>query len=200
MLTRWLTPFLVDKSRSFKNLGKVNRGVFQGSILSSSIANLLLSNAFPENILKKKRKDRQIVWANIFSYADEIILISNNPAAFFRQLIQLKKNFKKIGLSFNEIKTKSFVCIKSKIKFQFLGFEFSVVPRDQLKKSPLLFNMKNLHSLKKSIKGFGILLRPSLERVKDIKKQLKAIIKRILHQPRQKIYKSFQIINYVLLD
>ena len=39
---------------SFKILGNINRGIPQGSILSSSIANLLLSNAFPKNILKEK--------------------------------------------------------------------------------------------------------------------------------------------------
>lgn len=90
------------------------------------------------------------------------------------------------------------MCIKSKIKFQFLGFEFLVMPRDQLKKSPLLSNMKNLHSLKAGTKGFGIILRPSLKKITEIKKRLKVIIKKILHQPRKKIYKSFQQINSVL--
>jgi RNA-directed DNA polymerase len=199
LLSRWLTPNLIDKNRDFKNLDKVSRGVPQGSILGPSIANLLLSNAFPDNILKEKGKNRQKVWADIFSYADDIILIANNKSIFFRQLSQLRKNFKKIGLSLNNEKTKYFVCIKSKIKFQFLGFEFLVMPRNQLKKSQLLSNMKNLHSLKKGTKGFGIILKPSPEKVKDIKKRLKVIIKRILHQPRKEIFKSFQQINSVLL-
>lgn len=199
LLSRWLTPILIDKNRDFKSLGKVNRGVPQGSILGPSIANLLLSNAFPKNIIKERGKNRQKIWADIFSYADDIILVANNQAIFHRQLNSLKKNLKKIGLSLSNKKTKSFVCIKSKIKFQFLGFEFLVMPRDQLKKSPLLSNMKNLYSLKESSKGFGIILRPSPKKVKNIKKQLKIIIKRILHQPRKEIYKSFQQINSVLL-
>ena len=199
LLSRWLTANLIDKNRDFKSLGQVNRGVPQGSILGLSIANLLLSNAFPENILKERGKDRQKVWADIFSYADDIILIANNQAIFFRHLTQLRKNLQKIGLSLNNEKTKIFVCIKSKIKFQFLGYEFLVMPRDQLKKSPLLSNMKNLHSLKKGIKGFGIILRPAPEKVKDIKRRLKIVIKRILHQPRKEIYKSFQQINSMLL-
>lgn len=199
LLLRWLTPNLLDKNRDFKNLGKVNRGVLQGSILGPSIANLLLSNAFPANILKERGEDRRKVWANIFSYADDIILIANNQAIFYRHLTKLRKNLKRIGLSLNDKKTKSFVCIKFKVKFQFLGFEFLIMPRDQLKRSPLLSNMKNLHSLKKGTKGFGIILRPSPEKVKDIKKRLKVTIKRILHQPRNEIYKSFQQINSVLL-
>lgn len=196
---RWLTPDLMDKNRDFKNLGKVNRGVPQGSILGPSIANLLLSNAFPENILKEIGKSRQKVWSDIFSYADDIILIANNQSIFYRHLTKLRKNLKKIGLLLNNKKTKFFVCIKSKIKFQFLGFEFLVMPRDQLKKSPLLSNMKNLHSLKKSTKGFGIILRPCPDKIKNIKNRLKVVIKRILHQSRKEIYKSFQQINSILL-
>jgi RNA-directed DNA polymerase len=199
LLFRWLTPSLIDKNRDFKNLGKVNRGVPQNSVIGPSIANLLLSNAFPKNILKEKGKDRQKVWADIFSYADDIILIANDPVTFYRHLAILRKNLKRIGLSLNSEKTKSFVCIKTKIKFQFLGFEFLVMPRDQLKKSPLLSNMKNLHSLRESTKGFGIILRPRPKKVQDIKKRLKTIIKRILHQPRKEIYKFFQQINSVLL-
>lgn len=199
LFSRWLTPNLIDKNNDFKNLGKINRGVSQGSILGPSIANLLLSNAFPENFLKERGKNRQKVWANIYSYADDIILIANNQAIFFRHLTQLRKNLKKIGLSLNNEKTKSFVCIKSKIKFQFLGFEFLVMPRDQLKKSPLLSNMTNLHSLNAGTKGFGIILRPSSKKVTEIKKRLKVVIKKILHQPRKEIYKSFQQINSVLL-
>ena len=196
---RWLTPNLVDKNGGFKNLGRINRGIPQGSILGPSVANLLLSNAFPNNVLKERGEKRQKVWASIFSYADDIILIANNQAIFYRHLSRLRKNLKKIGLSLNDKKTKSFVFIKSKIKFQFLGFEFLVMPRHQLKKSPLLSNMKNLHSLKEGNKGFGIILRPSPEKVKDIKKRLEIVIKRILHLPRREIYKSFQQINSVLI-
>lgn len=199
LLHRWLTPNIIDKNRDFKNLGKVNRGVPQGSVLGPSIANLLLSNAFPKNVSEERGENRQKVWAEIFSYADDIILIANNQALFCRHLTRLRKNFKKIGLILNEKKTKSFVCIKSKIKFQFLGFEFLVMPRDQLRRSPLLSNMKNLHSMKEGSKGFGIILRPNPEKVKNIKQRLKIVIKRILHQPRREIYKSFQQINSVLL-
>lgn len=198
MLLRWLTPSLIDKNQNFRNLGKIKRGVLLGSILGPSIANLMLSNAFPEKILKKK--ERQKFWAEIFSYADNIVIISNNTSIFYTYLNNLKRNLKKIGLSLTNKKTKSFINIKDKIRFNFLGFEFIVMPIEQLKKSPVLFNMKNLFSIKEAIKKFGILLRPQPKKVNEIKKQLKTAIKRILHQPRNKIYKSFQQINSILLS
>jgi retron-type reverse transcriptase len=200
LLFRWLTPKLIDKNHDFKNLGKVSLGVSQDSIIGPSITNLLLSNAFPKNILKEKgNNNRQKVWAEIFSYVDDIVLIANNQIIFFRHLIQLRKNLKKIGLSFSNEKTKSFVRINSKIKFQFLGFEFIVMRRHQLGKSQLFSNTEHFHSLKKGQKDFGVILRPSPEKVKGIKKRLKIIIKRILHQPRKEIYKSFDLINSTLL-
>jgi len=199
LFSRWLTPSLIDKNRNFKNLGRVNRGVPQGSILGPSVANLLLFNAFPKNIFKEKGENRKKVWVEIFSYSDDIVLIANDFLIFHVQLVKLRKNFKKIGLFFNNNKTKFFGNIKNKIKFQFLGFEFIVVPREQLKKSPLFSNMKNLHSRKEGSKGFAIILRPNSQKVKDIKKRLKVAIRRILHQPRNQIYKSFQQINSILL-
>lgn len=72
------------------------------------------------------------------------------------------------------------------------------MPKKQLRQSPLVTDMKNFHYLKK-IKRFGILFRPPMEKVKAIKNRLKIIIKRILHQPRNNIYKTFQLINSVLL-
>lgn len=191
LLSRWLTPNFIDK-----NHDKVNCGISQGSILGPSIANLLISNAFPKDVSKKRGEK---IWADFCLYADGLILVANNQALFYRNLSKLRKNLKKLGLSFNEKKTKSFGCIKSKLKFEFLGFEFLVMPIDQLKRTQLRSNMKNLHSLKEAQKNFTIILRPSPGNVTDIKQRLKIAIRRILHQPRKEIYNSFQEINSVLL-
>lgn len=73
------------------------------------------------------------------------------------------------------------------------------MPKKQLRHSPLIQSIKNLHDLKKNIEGFGILLRPQIEKVKAVKTRLKIIIKKILNQPRNQIYKTFQLINSILL-
>lgn len=71
--------------------------------------------------------------------------------------------------------------------------------RKYLEKSLLFSNLKFFYSLKQNSKGFTVMLRPSVEKIKNIKKQLKIVIKKIIHQSRKEIYKSFQQINFVLL-
>lgn len=126
--------------------------------------------------------------------------MSNNALTFYDQFAALKKNLTIIGLSFKcKTPIRARVGIQSKIKFLYLGFEFIVMPKKQLRPSPLITDMKNFHGLKKKIKRFGVLLRPQIEKVKATKKRLKTVIKRILHQPRNQIYKTFKLINSILL-
>lgn len=126
--------------------------------------------------------------------------MSNNALALYDQFVAFKKNLARIGLSFNRKKPiKTLVGIKSKVKFQYLGFEFIVMPKRQLRQSPLVRGMQNFYCLKKKFKGFGIFLRPQIEKVTAVKKRLKTVIKKILHQPRNQIYKTFILINSILL-
>jgi hypothetical protein len=136
----------------------------------------------------------------IFSYVNSIVFVSNNDLAFYEQFVKLKKNLTKIGLSFNtKVPIKIWVGIRSKIKFKYLGFEFIIMPKKQLRQSPLVQSMKTLHDLTKKIERPGILLRPQIEKVKSVKKRLKTVIKRILNQPRNRICKAFKLINSILL-
>lgn len=112
----------------------------------------------------------------------------------------LKKNLTRIGLSLNRrTPIKTWVGIRSVIKFQYLGFEFIVMQKRRLRQSSLITSMKYFRCLNKKIKRFGILLRPQTEKVKAVKKRLKTVIKKILHQPRNQIYKTFNLINSILL-
>ena len=153
----------------------------------------MLSDVFSKSIFKVKRKRKQQLWAEVFSYIDNIVIMSNNTLIFYNKLVGLKKNLKKIGLFFNNQKTKLFINIKNKIRFNFLGFEFIMMPKQQLKLSSVLSNMK------KSVKRFVFLLRPQAKKFDEIKNYLKRTIKKILYEPRNKIYKFFQKINLILL-
>ena len=127
------------------------------------------------------------------------MLFANNRVIFYRYLMKLKKKLQMVGLLFNERKIKSFVYTKSKIKFQFLGFDFLITPKVQFLKSSLFSNTKNLHYLKKSKKEFCIRHWPSLENVKNLKHRFRLLIKRILFQFYKNIYKFFYQINFILL-
>ena len=150
-------------------------------------------------MLKKSDENRQKLCVNLFFYAEDIVLFANNRVILYRYLMKLRKKLQMVGLLLNDKKIKSFVYIQSKIKLQFLGFDFLVMPKDQSVRSSLFYNIKNLHYLKKSKKGFCIRYRPSLKNVKDIKQRFRLLIRKILFQPYKNIYKFFYQINFILL-
>ena len=200
LLLRWLkTTLIVKNNNSYKKIGKLEKGIPQGSIIGPSIANVMINNKLP-NAVYKKNKQRKKLWVDFFMYSDNILIISNNYQMFYKYIAKLKTNFKKIGFHINYNKTKTITNIKDKkIRFNYLGFEFIIMPRHMLKYSPVLSNFKNFNSLKKGFFGFGILLKPQAIKFSNIKKKLKLEIKKILHQPRNEIYKIFQKINTILL-
>ena len=57
----------------------------------------MFSNCRPYNI----SQDKQKFWAQTFSYAGSIVLVSNDSLVFYDQFIMLKKNLARIGLSLN---------------------------------------------------------------------------------------------------
>jgi hypothetical protein len=201
LLVRWLTPSRVSKNQNFKSLGRVSRGVCKSSFLGPSMVNLMLSNCFPNSILQEKIVEKKKSWLEIFSYADSVVLISNSASIFYAQFVRLKKNLSNIGLSFSsKMPVKSFVGTKSNIRFQYMGFDFKVVLKRRLKRSCLFSSIKSFYYIKKGFGSFGIILRPHAEKIKAVKKRLKVIIKRILHEPRDQMYKAFQLINSILLS
>lgn len=51
LLKRWLSSYIIVKSLAFKVLLSTGSGILQGTVLSSSIINLMLSNAIPVKLL-----------------------------------------------------------------------------------------------------------------------------------------------------
>lgn len=58
LLLRWLLPNASNEKHKFKSLNNSRCDVNAKSIFGSSIANLLVSNALPINIFKKKSKQK----------------------------------------------------------------------------------------------------------------------------------------------
>ena len=136
----------------------------------------------------------------IFSYANAIVIVSRKASVFYDQFVELKKKLIKIGLLLKRKSSiKPLISISSKIKFQYLGFEFIILSKKYLRHSSLTTNIKNFYCLSKNFKRFVIFLRPQIKKIKETKKRLKIIIRKILHQSWSCIYKTFQLVNFILL-
>lgn len=192
LLIRWLKSYVINETKTYKNLNQNKYVIAEDFVLIRSIVSFLLSNVFYKRIFKSIGKKRRYIWVEIYSYADDILVISNNAKLFFKQLCLLKKKLNCIGLFLNNDKTQLFVNVNKKIKFIFLGFEFVVIPRNKLKKN-LLFS-------KKSFNKHTIILQLQFSVIKKVKKMLKNDMKKIYHLSCKKVYKLFYSVNSILFN
>jgi len=190
---------LLFKGTQAQNIGILEKGIPQGSIIGPSVINVILSKTFPKRVFKTVGKDRKYVWVENYSYADDILIIGNCFTEFKFYINELKLSLSKVGLSINYNKTKIYHKIKSKVNFYFLGFEFIVMPRILLRKTRLFSNSENLHQIQAGQKGFAIILKPKYDKILHIKKKLKEVISKIHRVSRSQLFKIFRLINSVLL-
>lgn len=189
---------LINKN-NVSNKGVLKKGVPEGSVIGPSIVNIILSKTFPRRIFKTVEKDRKPIWVENYSYAGDILIIGNRPKEFIDYVNKFKILLFEVGFDINHNKTKIYHKINSKVKFYFLGFEFIVMPRNLLRKSRLLSNLSNLHSLQKAPKGLGVILKPKPDKIIEIKKKLKKAISKIHRVSKSQLFKSFRLINSILL-
>lgn len=199
LLKRWLTPWKVNKAFNYKTISRNTRGVTKASIIGPFIVNYMLSNCLPEqkHLLKGIERQRTWVRSEFIFYANDIVLCSNKGELHARQLSFFEKRLSKIGLSLNYNKTihLKYMSMCKKKSFQFLGFEFIIIPRSKLRYSSMLSNCKNLYVPKNEKKGLGIILRPQKEKFRIIKDIVKFCIKLLHTVNRQNIFKIFRLIN-----
>jgi len=199
LLVRWLESDYIDKKNNFKNLGKNLQGVSQSSVLGPLIMNYMLSRALPPDVLKQVTnigKFQKCCWVNTFSYIDDILVISNSRNMFYQTIVKLEFNLNRIGLTLRYNKIKYITNFTSKIKFNFMGFEFIIIfwkvfNYTSLRLSRKLFNFFT--------KGLKIILRPQISKFSEIKKKIKKTILLIHSTPQNKLYKVFNYINSLVL-
>jgi hypothetical protein len=110
----------------------------------------------------------------------------------------LKILLSNVGLSINYDKTKVHHNVDRKVSFNFLGFEFIIMPRSLIRESRLFSNKGNLHDIQNARKGFAIILKPKNEKIMEVKTKLKKAISKIHRVSRNRLFKSFQLINSIL--
>lgn len=99
----------------------------------------------------------------------------------------------------NSNKTELMASIAARVQFKYLGYEFTVLPRTQLKFGPLFSNRVGFNEIKAAKTGFAIILRPQKIKFENIKHKLKNSISLIHHTSSDKLYKIFNLINSILL-
>lgn len=201
LLKRWLLSYNVVKSLDFKVLLPTGLGVPQDAILGQSIVNLMLSNAIPAKLSYKRNLlgKQYFYWCESFVYRDVITLISNHPEPFERVYRELLINLRNIGLVCNGEKTLILNKIKAVTRFSVLGFEFIIMKRKHLKKSPLYIQRANLTASQKIQKGFAIILKPKGQKIYEIKKKIDFALHLIFQVSKLCLYKVFRLVNFISL-
>ena len=143
IIRKWLKSKIVEKNSCRKPL----KGTPQGGVISPLLANVAL-NEFDHIFNSNPARDRKDIRRKIITirYADDYVVISNSKQILERIYSIMEKYFSKIGLQFNQSKTR---IIKRSEGFDFLGFHFIKYPHSYLKVIP---SRESQRKVKSSIK------------------------------------------------
>jgi RNA-directed DNA polymerase len=145
VIRKWLKSKIVENNICRKPL----KGTPQGGVISPLLANVAL-NEFdhifnPNPTLNKKDIRRRMV---TIRFADDFVVISDSRQILERIHCLMNEYFNKIGLQFNQSKTK--IVERSK-GFNFLGFHFIKYPRSYLKIFPSKSSLRKVkHNIKET--------------------------------------------------
>jgi len=152
LLRRWLKPMMVDNKGA--KLGKIIRGIHQGSVIGPMICNVIIMKALITSEFSKKKigvfesfsntymlmvegkRKQRTVYRHLISYADDLVITTTNNQELSRLLEIVKEKLSLFGLSISAEKTKiiSYANTEKKIVFDYLGFTFLYVPRNKIRK------------------------------------------------------------------
>lgn len=202
LLIRWLKCIKINDNGKKIRLTK---GISQGSIIGPLICNFVLSNIlndffndrqFPSTIktINMKGNKRWIdVTRFIIGYSDDIMVkvISEQEANY--AMLKLNNILKQAGLNINQ--NKSFIFnLLFKSKFDWLGYTFLIIPKQDIHYSTLISRGERYQRLKNKINQCGLLLYISNYNYKNIKVKIKKLIKSIKHKPLLPVLKEVNTI------
>lgn len=199
LLTRWLKCIKINLNGKKE---KLTKGVCQGSILGPLICNFVLSNIlnnffndkqqFPNAIktINMKGNSRWIdVTRFIIGYSDDIMIkvVSQQEANY--AMVKLDSILKQAGLNINI--NKSFIFnLLLRSKFDWLGYTFLIIPKQEIHYSTLISRAERYQRLKNRRNQSGLLLYISDYNYKNIKIKIKNLIRTIKHKPLLPVLKE----------
>lgn len=197
LLARWIRCFRVLKSGKKRRMWS---GTSQGSVLGSIICNFTLAH-LTSDFFKDLFFSKSITFKNVsgpirffICYYNDLVIKVTNPHEGFYALKKLVKKLSKVNLNINSEKT----CIydlSTKIKFDWLGYTFLVIPKSSLRFTKLL-GRRRIFTCKIIPKyQTQLLLYITNAHFTFIKKKLKKEIKKLKHKH---LFVVLQKINYML--
>ena len=184
----------------------LNKGVSQGSIIGPLICNFVLSNIltnffndikFPKAVrcTNMKGNTRTMdVTRFIVGFSDDIILkvISEEEANYAK--LKLNNILQQVGLNLN-LKKSSVHNLLFKTKFDWLGYTFLTIPKQDIRYTSLISRAERYQRLKNKKNQGGLLIYISDYNYKNIKVKIKNLIKSIKHKP---LLPVLQEVNMIL--
>jgi hypothetical protein len=210
-LKNWIKATIWNEKGS--NIGKLQKGIPQGSIIGPMICNVLLNITLYQQTenklslftgLKTNFTDlqgkRHVIYRKIIVFADDITITTTNAQELPVLIQRIEQCLNKIGLNLSLAKTQLlYYNILNKIKFDLLGFTFLYVPYNKIKKSGILTSSSTIN--KKTKKAITInntggthLIYPSEKSFKNIKLKVKTIIKELNHLTVFEVVRNLNLI------
>lgn len=191
LLTRWLKCININHNGK---KDKLTKGVCQGSIIGPLICNYVLSNIlinffndkqFP-NAIKVTNMKGNLRWLDvtrfIIGYCDDLMIkvVSQQEANYV--MAKLDHILKPVGLNINI--NKSFIFnLLLRTKFDWLGYTFLIIPKQEIRYSTLISRAERYQRLKNRRNQSGLLLYIADYNYKNIKIKIKNLIRSIKHKP-----------------
>ena len=151
ILHSWLNCGYIDLKIS-ENIEPTGLGVPQGGIISPLLANIAL-NGIQEHLKEYQKSEKKKGGASVVRFADDLVILCRNYETIAKNLKNLKTFLSLRGLEINETKTK-IVDIEYET-FNFVGFEFKKVYRDNRKTKTFFISIPKsaIRKLKTKLRG-----------------------------------------------
>jgi RNA-directed DNA polymerase len=211
LLQRWLRPLIINEFG--KILGTQTEGITQGSVLGPLICNVIINelvykvsikhntnskskftlfeNLPATGMFKTRNNDikQRIIYRNIIAYGDDITITTTNKEELMSIYKALSTQLGCANLKISEEKT-SFITHKNdKEKFDYLGFTFLYVSNRRLRPGGIITRADEIYRRKNLLTNQGTyLVYPNSKGYENIKKKMKDIIKKLLHNSEISVF------------